>query len=116
MIWSSLPKELSISSTNVHVVLMRVSLPVDPQNKTMSEVSTIELVRRNTDIPVPKIFVFDANNQNELGVRVDLDGNDARQAHVIGVEETIEGRQRHSSQAHCTFPGADVPSEVLGHW
>lgn len=53
--------------TGSDTVLMRVILPVDPHNKTMSEVSTIELVRKNTDIPVPKIFAFDANNQNELG-------------------------------------------------
>ena len=47
--------------------LMRVSLPVDPYYKVMSEVATIQLVRKNTGMPVPKIFAFDASNKNELG-------------------------------------------------
>lgn len=46
---------------------MRVSLPVDPHNETMSEVSTIDFVRQNTDIPVPGIIAFDASNDNEVG-------------------------------------------------
>eukprot|EP00172_Hildenbrandia_rubra_P004331 Plantae.Rhodophyta-Hildenbrandia_rubra.ctg8536.p1 GENE.Plantae.Rhodophyta-Hildenbrandia_rubra.ctg8536~~Plantae.Rhodophyta-Hildenbrandia_rubra.ctg8536.p1 ORF type:complete len:487 (-),score=48.39 Plantae.Rhodophyta-Hildenbrandia_rubra.ctg8536:528-1988(-) len=47
--------------------MMRVSLPVDPWRKTLSEVSTIDFVRQNTDIPVPKIVAFDASKDNELG-------------------------------------------------
>ncbi|KAI9743459.1 MAG: hypothetical protein M1818_002771 [Claussenomyces sp. TS43310] len=47
--------------------LMRVTLPVDPHHKTSSEVATIEFIRQNTDVPVPKILAFDASNSNELG-------------------------------------------------
>ena len=47
--------------------LMRVSLPVDPRCKTVSEVATLELVRQYTEIPAPKVIAFDASNDNELG-------------------------------------------------
>jgi aminoglycoside phosphotransferase (APT) family kinase protein len=46
---------------------MRITLPVDPSNKTNSEVATNNFVRQNTDIPVPKIFAFDDSRDNELG-------------------------------------------------
>jgi aminoglycoside phosphotransferase (APT) family kinase protein len=47
--------------------LMRVTLPVDPSNKTNSEVATIIFVHQNTEIPVPQIFAFDDSRENELG-------------------------------------------------
>ena len=47
--------------------MMRVSLPVDPRHKTLSEVATLDYVRQHTDIPVPKVVAFDASNDNELG-------------------------------------------------
>lgn len=47
--------------------LMRVTLPVDPSNKTNSEVATIRFVQQNTDIPVPQILAFDDSRKNELG-------------------------------------------------
>ncbi|MCJ1381219.1 hypothetical protein MMC17_004328 [Xylographa soralifera] len=47
--------------------LMRVTLPVDPSNKTNSEVATITFVRQTTDIPVPQIITFDNSSENELG-------------------------------------------------
>jgi hypothetical protein len=47
--------------------LMRVTLPVDPSNKTNSEVATINFVRGITDIPVPRIYAFDDSSENEIG-------------------------------------------------
>lgn len=47
--------------------MMRVSLPVDPRFKTLSETATVELVRSSTSIPVPQIIAFDASSDNELG-------------------------------------------------
>ncbi|EAT91101.2 hypothetical protein SNOG_01452 [Parastagonospora nodorum SN15] len=47
--------------------LMRISLPVYPRLKTQSEVATINFVRQETDMPVPRILAFDASNKNELG-------------------------------------------------
>ncbi|APA16221.1 hypothetical protein sscle_16g109910 [Sclerotinia sclerotiorum 1980 UF-70] len=42
--------------------LVRVTLPVDPSNKTNSEVATINFIRQTTDIPVPQILAFDDSN------------------------------------------------------
>ena len=47
--------------------MMRVSLPVDPRNKTRGEVATLQLVRRKTDIPVPEVIAFDDTKENEIG-------------------------------------------------
>ncbi|KAF7904227.1 hypothetical protein EAF00_001561 [Botryotinia globosa] len=46
--------------------LVRVTLPVDPFNKTNSEVATINFIRQTTDIPVPQILAFGDTNENEL--------------------------------------------------
>lgn len=54
-------------STGDSTYLMRVSLPVDPRHKTASEVATIEFVRQETDMPLPRIITFNSDNQNELG-------------------------------------------------
>lgn len=47
--------------------LMRVTLPVAPRVKTESEIATIAFIRDHTNIPVPKIFAYSADLQNELG-------------------------------------------------
>lgn len=47
--------------------LVHVTLPVDPSNKTNSEVATINFIRQTTDIPVPQILAFDDSSENELG-------------------------------------------------
>ncbi|KAL2196687.1 phosphotransferase enzyme family-domain-containing protein [Corynascus similis CBS 632.67] len=50
-----------------HCSMLRVSLPVDPGNKTRGEAATLQLVRRKTDIPVPDVVAFDASRSNEIG-------------------------------------------------
>ncbi|KAL2176134.1 phosphotransferase enzyme family-domain-containing protein [Thermothelomyces heterothallicus CBS 202.75] len=47
--------------------MLRVSLPVDPRNKTLGEAVTLELVRRKTDVPVPAVVAFDASRSSEIG-------------------------------------------------
>lgn len=47
--------------------LFRVSLPVDPVNKTESEIATLVYVRRYTTIPVPKPIAWDSSSDNKLG-------------------------------------------------
>lgn len=47
--------------------VFRVTLPVAPQVKTLSEVATLSFVREKTSIPVPKVIAFDADLKNELG-------------------------------------------------
>lgn len=47
--------------------MMRISLPVDPRYKTLSEVATLDFVWQHTEIPVPMVIAFDASNENDLG-------------------------------------------------
>ncbi|TQN68511.1 Altered inheritance of mitochondria protein 9 [Colletotrichum shisoi] len=47
--------------------IMRVSLPVDPGDKTRGEVATLRWLRRWTSAPVPQVFAFDDSNDNEIG-------------------------------------------------
>ncbi|CAM1508008.1 Fc.00g048560.m01.CDS01 [Cosmosporella sp. VM-42] len=48
-------------------VLTCVSLPVDPQWKTLSEVATLRFVRENTGISVPDVYSYSANRSNRIG-------------------------------------------------
>ncbi|MCJ1470084.1 hypothetical protein MMC07_008729 [Pseudocyphellaria aurata] len=45
---------------------MRISLPVDPGFKTMSEVATIALLQSHTSVPVPQIIASSPTSDNEL--------------------------------------------------
>ncbi|KAL2158707.1 hypothetical protein VTH06DRAFT_4189 [Thermothelomyces fergusii] len=47
--------------------VLRLSLPVDPRNKTVGEAATLDLVRRKTDLPVPAVVAFDASRTSEIG-------------------------------------------------
>jgi aminoglycoside phosphotransferase (APT) family kinase protein len=47
--------------------VMRVTLPVEPRLKTMSEAATIRYVRYHTDIPVPRVLHYNAMGDDELG-------------------------------------------------
>ncbi|KAJ5584942.1 uncharacterized protein N7459_004742 [Penicillium hispanicum] len=49
------------------VYVMRVSLPVDPYYKTMSEVSTVDWVSRTTNIPVPRVITYQSSRENPIG-------------------------------------------------
>lgn len=49
------------------VFIMRVTLPVDPGYKTASEAATIELLRRRTSIPVPRVLGYDMSPDNLIG-------------------------------------------------
>ncbi len=46
---------------------MRVTLPVDPIHKTLSEVATLGFVRAHTKIPVARVIALDASNNIDLG-------------------------------------------------
>lgn len=45
---------------------MRVSLPVDPHFKTLSETATLRLLKSQTSIPVPRIIASNASADTEL--------------------------------------------------
>ncbi|KAJ5413460.1 hypothetical protein N7465_005765 [Penicillium sp. CMV-2018d] len=46
---------------------MRVSLPVDPYYKTMSEVSTMDWISRTANIPVPRVVTYQSSRENPIG-------------------------------------------------
>ena len=46
---------------------MRVSLPVDPQYKTLSEVATMDWMHHHTSLPVPEIMAHHASRENAIG-------------------------------------------------
>ncbi|GKT54219.1 kinase-like protein [Colletotrichum tofieldiae] len=48
-------------------VVARVTLPVDPKWKTLSEVATLRWVQQNTSLPVPEVLGFNANRANPVG-------------------------------------------------
>jgi aminoglycoside phosphotransferase len=47
--------------------VFRVTLPVAPKTKTLSEVATMSFVRETTSIPVPRILAYNTDLDNELG-------------------------------------------------
>jgi hypothetical protein len=47
--------------------IIRVSLPVQPHLKTLSEAATIGYVRHHTNIPAPKVWASNADSDNDLG-------------------------------------------------
>lgn len=54
-------------TTDAQPLVMRVSLPVDPHNKTLSEVATLEWVRQNTSLPVPRVVAHEHRRENPVG-------------------------------------------------
>ncbi|KAK2041699.1 hypothetical protein LZ31DRAFT_625335 [Colletotrichum somersetense] len=59
--------KLYLVQTNGNKLLMRVSLPVDPGDKTRGEVATLRWLRRWTSTLVPRVFAFDDSNNNKIG-------------------------------------------------
>ena len=49
------------------VFIMRVSLPVDPYYKTVSEVSTVDWISRTASIPVPRVITYQSSCENPIG-------------------------------------------------
>ncbi|KAK3313975.1 hypothetical protein B0H66DRAFT_630265 [Apodospora peruviana] len=48
-------------------LIARVTLPIIPTWKTLSEVATLQWVRDNTSLPVPTILAYQANRRNAIG-------------------------------------------------
>lgn len=59
--------KLYVVRTDEQSLLIRISLPVCPHDKTRGEVTTLRWLAENTNIPVPKIVAFDDTSKNEIG-------------------------------------------------
>lgn len=44
--------------------ILRFSMPIHPWYTIQSEVATIEFVRLQTTIPIPRVYIFDASGEN----------------------------------------------------
>ncbi|KAE8359635.1 phosphotransferase enzyme family-domain-containing protein [Aspergillus caelatus] len=63
---SALNKIYDVKIDN-EVFVMRVSLPVGPYYKTMSEVSTVDWIYHTTKIPVPRVITYQSSRDNPIG-------------------------------------------------
>ncbi|KAJ5476806.1 hypothetical protein N7475_002535 [Penicillium sp. IBT 31633x] len=54
-------------SIDGELFIMRVSLPVDPYFKVMSEVATMDWARHITRLPIPKVVTYQSSRDNAIG-------------------------------------------------
>lgn len=47
-------------------LIMRVSLPVDPRNKTLSEIATLAWIKRNIMLPVPEVIAYQPDRDKSV--------------------------------------------------
>ncbi|KAK3332336.1 phosphotransferase enzyme family-domain-containing protein [Cercophora scortea] len=59
-------KLYTIASSETEVIA-RVTLPIDPKWKTLSEVATLDWVRENTSLPVPRVLAYRADRSTPIG-------------------------------------------------
>jgi len=77
--------------------VLRISLPVDPIYKTLSEVATTRYIREQTNIPAPEIYAYEWSTSLGLESRPSDYGTRSRSYNEIGFEwilmECMPGRQ-----------------------
>lgn len=86
-------------------LIFRVSLPVDPCNKTESEVATLKYVKEHTTVPVPDVIAYDSSADNALGFEWIL------MSKVIGI--TLEDAWDSMSQAAKESLTTDLARMVM---
>ena len=52
---------------DAETLVLRITLPVDPRYKTLSEVATMDWMLRNTTIPVPVVVAYEASRDDPVG-------------------------------------------------
>lgn len=55
------------SDKDTETLVLRISLPVDPRYKTLSEVATMDWMLHNTNIPLPVVVAYEASRTNPIG-------------------------------------------------
>ncbi|KFX90998.1 hypothetical protein V490_06148 [Pseudogymnoascus sp. VKM F-3557] len=60
-------KVYTVTSPENEDLILRLSLPVDPRFKTLSEVATMEWMRSNTSIPVARVIRYAESRANIVG-------------------------------------------------
>ncbi|KAJ9148455.1 Kinase-like protein [Pleurostoma richardsiae] len=59
--------KLYIVESSAKDVVARVTLPIEPTWKTLSEVATLRWVAQNTSLPVPRVLAYNADRSNPIG-------------------------------------------------
>jgi hypothetical protein len=94
-------KLYTISSTdpdngNRHEQILRFNMPIHPWYTVQSEVATMEFVRLQTKIPIPRVYLFDSSGENELGlewiIMEKIDGN--AYGSIVEAEMSIGAKTR----------------------
>ncbi|KAH7305448.1 phosphotransferase enzyme family-domain-containing protein [Stachybotrys elegans] len=60
-------KIFTVHDGQQHKSVMRVSLPVEPGDKTSGEVATLRWLEKSSSIPIPKVIAFDDARGSEIG-------------------------------------------------
>ena len=60
-----------ISSTKEHLYIFRVSLPINPYYKILSECATLAYLRKNTSIPVARVLTVNPSNHESNPLRIE---------------------------------------------
>ena len=58
---------VDFSGRDLPPLILRVSLPVDPRHKTLSEIATIEWVSNKTTLSIPRVVMYDCSRENDIG-------------------------------------------------
>ncbi|KAH7042090.1 hypothetical protein B0J12DRAFT_674684 [Macrophomina phaseolina] len=83
--------------------IFRVCLPAYPWYKLESEIATMELVRMCTDIPVPRVYIFDSDAENPVG-------------HEWMIMDKIKGRPFCDTRESMTIEQKKKVAQTLADW
>lgn len=83
--------------------IFRVCLPAYPWYKLESEITTMELVRMCTNIPVPKVYVFDSDAENPVG-------------HEWMIMDKIKGKCFQDARESMSMEQKKKLAETLADW
>lgn len=83
--------------------IFRVCLPAYPWYKLESEIATMELVRMYTSIPVPKVYVYDSDANNEVN-------------HEWMIMDKVKGTSFGDARETMTMEQKTKLAETLADW
>ncbi|RPB29337.1 hypothetical protein L211DRAFT_4752 [Terfezia boudieri ATCC MYA-4762] len=85
---NELPKGAIVTAQGAksRTFVLRISLPVDPIYKTLSEVATTKYIHEQTNIPVPEIYAYEWSTSLGLESPPSDDGPRSRRCNEIGFE------------------------------
>ncbi|KZL85782.1 kinase-like protein [Colletotrichum incanum] len=99
-------------------VVARITLPVDPKWKTLSEVATLKWVHQNTSLPVSEVLGFNADRTNPVGfgwiIMTKVPGRpwaDAWQGISFAAKEQLSEIEERATETNKFFAATGSPSQ-----